>query len=149
MKMGSFQPRKYSYKTGARWTEEGKGEIFSSGNPAIQIALPENLEGPGGHWSPDELFVASAEACAMLTFFWLLKDKSVNVLSYESEAEGISQIIGGEFRFAKVTIKPVIVVSNEEDIKEVEEAVKKLEDWCCVSNSTKADVTIEADIRTG
>ncbi len=86
----------------------------------------------------------------MLTFFWLLKDKDVEVLSYESEAEGVSQITsGGEFRFTDITLRPTIVISKEEDIPKVEEAVKKLDDWCCVSNSLKTKVMIDAKIKVG
>ncbi len=146
--MVSFEPRKYIYKTRIKWTGSDKGEASSEGVPPIQIALPENLGGPGGSWSPDELFVSSAEACTMLTFFWLLKDKDVEVLSYESEAEGVSHIAsGGVFRFTKVTIRPTITIKKEDDISEVKEAVKKLDDWCCVSNSVKTEVAIEADIK--
>ncbi len=146
--MMSFQPRKYHYKTRIKWTQNDEGETSTEGNPPIQIALPENLGGPGGSWSPDELFVSSAEACAMLTFFWLLKDKDVEVISYESEAEGVSHIDrDGLFRFTKVTIRPTIIVKREEDIPKVEKAVKKLDDSCCVSNSLKSQVVIEAKIK--
>lgn len=144
----SFQPRKYHYKTRIKWTQNDEGETSTEGNPPIQIALPENLGGPGRNWSPDELFVSSAEACAMLTFFWLLKDKDVEVISYESEAEGVSHIDSdGLFRFTKVTIRPTIIVKREEDIPKVEKAVKKLDDSCCVSNSLKSQVVIEAKIK--
>jgi peroxiredoxin-like protein len=145
--MVSFEPRKYMYKTQVKWKEGEKGVTSSTGNSPINIALPENLGGPGGDWSPDELFVSSAEACAMLTFFWLIKDEDVDVVSYESETEGISQIAkGGIFRFTKLTIKPTITIKKAEDKLAVKEAVRKLDDWCCVSNSTKADVVIEAEI---
>ncbi len=145
--MVSFQPRKYTYNTRIKWTQNDRGQTSSEGNPPIPIALPENLGGPGRAWSPDELFVASAEACAMLTFFWLLKDEDVEVLSYESEAVGESQIAGGGvFRFTKVTINPTITITREEDIPKVEEAVKKLDDSCCVSNSVKTEVVIKAKI---
>ena len=69
-----------------------KGEITSEGKPSIEIALPEELGGPSGIWSPDELFVTSVEACAMLTFFWLIEGKNIEIISYESTAEGVSQI---------------------------------------------------------
>jgi peroxiredoxin-like protein len=146
--MVSFQPRKYVYNTSVKNIETQTGETSSPGNPPIKIALPENLEGPGGHWSPDELFVASAEACAMLTFFWLIRNEDVEVVSYESETEGVSQITsGGIFRFTKLTIKPTITLKKSEDKLTVMDAVKKLDDWCCVSNSTKADVVIEPTIK--
>jgi peroxiredoxin-like protein len=145
--MVSFQPRKYVYNTSVKNIGSQRGETSSPENSPIKIALPENLDGPGGEWSPDELFVSSAEACAMLTFFCLIKDEDIEVISYESETEGISQITkGGIFRFTKLTITPTITIKKAEDKLVVKEAIKKLDDWCCVSNSTKADVVIEAKI---
>ncbi len=146
--MVSFEPRKYIYNTKIKNVDTLRGEIRSPGNPQIRIALPQNLEGPGGDWSPDELFVSSAEACAMLTFFWLIRNEDVKVTSYVSEAEGISQISeGGIFRFTKITIKPTITIKLTESKITVMDAVKKLDDWCCVSNSTNADVVIDATIK--
>jgi peroxiredoxin-like protein len=148
--MVSFKPRQYQYRSRLKWTANDQGETLSKGNPPIKIALPENLGGPGRAWSPDEMFVASAEACAMLTFFWLLRDKEVEIKSYESEAEGVSQIDSdGTFRFTKIIIMPVITIAKEEHKLDVKTAVKQLDDNCCVSNSMKGEVVIDAEIKLG
>ena len=145
--MTGFQPRKYRYKTSVEWSKDNKGEVNSEDKPSIEIALPVELGGPGGIWSPDELFVSSIEACAMLTFFWLIDGKGLDVISYKSEAEGVSQIADdGKFRFTEVILKPIIKISNNDDRPKVEGALKKLDDWCCVSNSTKASVLIKPEI---
>jgi peroxiredoxin-like protein len=145
--MSGFQPRKYYYKTRIKWFGDEKGEIYSEGNPEIKIALPEQLDGPGGFISPDELFVSSVGSCAMLTFFWLLKNKDVNVISYESVAEGASQIADdGEFRFTGVKLKLEIVIANQDDLPKVNDAIKKLDTWCCISNSIKTRVIIEPKV---
>jgi peroxiredoxin-like protein len=145
--MVSFEPRKYIYKTNIKWTGSDKGIISSSGKPEIEIAMPEELGGPTGFWSPDELFVSSVDACAMLTFFWLMEGKNIEVLDYQSSAEGISQISkDGDFRFTTIVLRPKIVVSNPEDEEKIQEIIRKLDNWCCISNSTKAEVTIEPEI---
>jgi organic hydroperoxide reductase OsmC/OhrA len=149
--MCGFQPREYIYKTALKSTGKNQGVLSSASKEnttTIEIALPEELGGPKGFWSPDELFVSSVEACAMLTFFWLIESKNIEIVSYQSEAEGISKIASDrEFRFTQIVLKPVIVISNNDDLPEVENAVKKLENWCCVSNSTKAEVIIEPEIK--
>jgi peroxiredoxin-like protein len=148
--MINFQPKQYRYQTQAKWKGGDTGTTISQDNPSLDFTLPENLQGPGGNWSPDEMLVSSTEACAMLTFFWLLREKDVEVLSYESTAEGISQIAeDGIFRFVKITIKPIISVNHENDVPKVKEAVLKLDDWCCVSNSLKTKIIIDAEIKIG
>jgi peroxiredoxin-like protein len=145
--MTGLEPRKYIYNTQVKWIGGDSGKIASDNKPSIQIALPEELGGPKGIWSPDELFVSSVEACAMLTFFWLINEKNIEIISYESTAEGISQIAAdGEFRFTTIALKPKIVISNKEDFPKVEDAIGDLDNWCCVSNSTKAKVEIKAEI---
>jgi peroxiredoxin-like protein len=146
--MSGFEPRKYIYNTQVKWQGAVLGQISSEEKTGIEIALPKELGGPGVVWSPDELFVSSVDSCAMLTFFWLIDGKNINIVSYESQAEGISQIDeDGVFRFTQVTLKPTIVISNQEDIEKVNEAIKKLESWCCISNSVKTKVVIEPTVR--
>ena len=86
--MVSCEPRKYIYNTSVTSTEPQKGVTSSPGNSPIRIALPENQKGPGRDWSPDELFVASTKACAMLTFFWLIRNENVEVVSYKTRPRG-------------------------------------------------------------
>jgi len=149
--MSGFEPIKYTFKTQIKWQDGEIGRISSEGKKPVNIALPENLGGPGGSWSPDELFVSSVEACVMLTFFWLLKnyeDKKINIISYESETEGISQIDkDGLFRFTKLTLTPTIVISNPDDKPAIERVLKKLDSWCCISNSIKTSVIIEPTVK--
>jgi peroxiredoxin-like protein len=148
--MSGFEPRKYFYKTRTKWKGDEKGEISSEEKTSIKIALPKELGGPGVVWSPDELFVSSVDSCAMLTFFWLIENRNIKVISYESSAEGVSQIDSdGVFRFTKVLLKPTIVISDAKDKSIVEEALKKLDNWCCISNSVKTKVVIEPTIIIG
>jgi len=148
--MSGFEPRKYIYKTHIKWQGRETGKIYSEEKNPLEIALPKELGGPGGIWSPDELFVSSVESCAMLTFFWLIENKNIKVLSYESEAEGISQIDNdGLFRFMKITLKPIIIISDTNERSIVEDALKKLEHWCCISNSVKSKVVIEPIVKVG
>jgi peroxiredoxin-like protein len=145
--MVSLEPRKYEFRSQVKWTDDSRGVVSQNGTNPIKIALPKELEGPGGAWSPDEMYVASVEACAMLTFFWLIKNKNVDVLSYESNAKGISQIADdGLFRFVSIELNPKIVISNPDDKLEVKTAIQKLDEWCCISNSSKAPVIVNAEI---
>jgi peroxiredoxin-like protein len=148
--MSGFEPRKYLYKTKIKWLGGEKGEISSEQKDSIEITLPKELGGPGGFWSPDELFVSSVESCAMLTFFWLLENKNIQIISYESKAEGISQIDkDGLFRFTKLILTPTIVLSDSNDKPIVDDVLNKLDDWCCISNSVKAKVIIEPIVKIG
>ncbi len=62
-------------------------------------------------------------------------------------AEGVSQIADdGEFRFTEVKLKLEIVISNQDDLPKVNDVIKKLDTWCCISNSIKTRVIIEPKV---
>ena len=58
----------YTYHTSVKWTEQRKGVISCAGKPDIQVATPPEFKGHDGIWSPEDLFVASANICVMTTF---------------------------------------------------------------------------------
>ncbi len=58
----------YLYHTGVKWTEQRKGVISCAGKPDIQVATPPEFKGHESIWSPEDLFVASANVCVMTTF---------------------------------------------------------------------------------
>lgn len=60
---------KHIYKTNLRWESNRRGVLSAPGLPDLAVATPPEF--PGGHpgiWSPEHLFVASAEVCVMTTF---------------------------------------------------------------------------------
>ena len=62
------KPKVYLYHTAVRWTEERKGVISCAGKPDVEVATPPEFKGHDGIWSPEDLFVASANICLMTTF---------------------------------------------------------------------------------
>src|SRR5581483_8695907 len=44
------------------------GQVHANGLPAVTFSTPPEFKGEAGFWTPEHLFVASAEACLMATF---------------------------------------------------------------------------------
>jgi organic hydroperoxide reductase OsmC/OhrA len=78
----------YTYHTSVKWTEQRKGVISCAGKPDIQVATPPEFKGHDGIWSPEDLFVASANLCLMTTFLSVAERAGLAFTSYESAAEG-------------------------------------------------------------
>ncbi len=62
------KPKVYLYHTAVKWTEQRKAIISSAGKRDIQVATPPEFKGHENIWSPEDLFVASANICLMTTF---------------------------------------------------------------------------------
>jgi peroxiredoxin-like protein len=137
----------YLYHTAARWTEQRKGSISCAGKPDVQVATPPEFKGHEGIWSPEDLFVASANVCLMTTFLAVAERAGLAFSAYESTAEGRLELVDGKFRFTAITIKPTITLESDADAAKAKELIEKAEANCLISNSMKATVTLEPMIR--
>ena len=137
----------YTYHTSVKWTEQRMGVISCAGKPNIQVATPPEFKGHEGIWSPEDLFVASANICLMTTFLAVAERAGLAFTSYESVAEGKLELVDGKFQFTAITLKPTITVQGNGDAAKARELIEKAEANCLISNSMKAKVSLEATIR--
>ena len=136
----------YLYQTSVKWTEQRKGTISCAGKPDVQVATPPEFKGHENIWSPEDLFVASANVCLMTTFLAVAERAGLAFSSYESTAEGRLEIVEGKFQFTAITIRPSITLKPGGDAAKAKELIEKAEHNCLISNSMKAKVTLEATI---
>ena len=133
----------YLYQTAVKWTEQRKGVITCAGKPDVQVATPPEFKGHDGIWSPEDLFVASANVCLMTTFLAVAERAGLAFSAYESTAEGRLELVEGKFQFTTITIRPSITFNSGEDAGKAKELSEKAERNCLISNSMKAAVTLE------
>ena len=141
------RPKAYIYHTLVKWTEQRKGVISCSGKPDVQVATPPEFKGHEGIWSPEDLFVASANVCLMTTFLAVAERAGLAFTSYESVAEGRLEMVDGRFQFTAITLKPTITLSVKADAAKAKELIEKAEVNCLISNSMKARLSLESTIR--
>ena len=137
----------YHYQTTVRWTDHRKGTISCPGKPDVEVATPPEFKGHEGIWSPEDLFVASANVCLMTTFLAVAERAGLAFSAYESTAEGRLELVEGKFQFTAIVIKPTITLESEADAAKAKELIEKAEANCLISNSMKATVTLEPVIR--
>jgi peroxiredoxin-like protein len=137
----------YMYQTTVKWMEQRKGVMSCVGKSEIQVATPPEFKGHEGIWSPEDLFVASANVCLMTTFLAVAERAGLAFSHYESTAEGRLELVEGKFQFTTITIRPSITLKSGEDVAQAKELIEKVERNCLISNSMKATVTLEPVIR--
>ena len=137
----------YTYHTSVKWTEQRKGVISCAGKPDIQVATPPEFKGHEGLWSPEDLFVASANICLMTTFLAVAERAGLAFTSYESAAEGKLELVEGKVQFTAITLRPTIMLGTSADAVKAKELIEKAEANCLISNSMKAKVSLEPTIR--
>jgi len=93
--MNEPRSKKFIYRNTVRKQDNGKGILIAAEKPDIEVASPPEFGGPGGTWSPEDLLVASVNACIMTTFLFFAKKDNIPVSFYESEAEEILEKVDG------------------------------------------------------
>ncbi len=135
---------KFIFSNTLRW-KSGYQATMSFGDKAnFEFATPPEFHGPEGFISPEELFVSSAHACVLTTFIAMTKKAGINILSYESSAEGTLEKVGGQRMFTRIVVKPMIKTDGDKGT--VREIVEHVERGALVINSMNTVVTIDAII---
>ncbi len=140
------KPKVYFYHTSVQWTDQRKGTIACAGKPDIQVATPPEFKGHDGIWSPEDLFVASANICLMTTFLAVAERAGLAFTAYRSDAEGKLELVEGKFQVTGIILRPHITLKAAADSAKAREVIEKAEANCLISNSMKTRVSLEPTI---
>jgi organic hydroperoxide reductase OsmC/OhrA len=138
---------KHLYRTSLRWETERRGRLAAVGLPEIAVATPPEF--PGGHpgiWSPEHLFVASAEACLMTTFLAIAGNSKLDYSEYRSEAEGQLEKTEQGFAMTTITIRAHVRIRDEASRERALKILQKAEQHCLISKSMKTLVRVEPEV---
>ncbi len=136
---------KWLYHNILKWKGEKKADLkFIESKQEIEVATPPEFGGHEDIISPEDLFVSSANVCYMTTLLGTVKNMGVELISYESSAEGILETVDKMKIFTKIIIRPRIKAKETE--AKIRLILNHAEKRCLVANSMKTQVIIEPEI---
>ena len=141
-----IRSKEFYYRTTVRWTAGKRGEITCEdpAKPTMEVATPPEFKGEPGYWTPEDLFVASLNACLMTTFFAVAAREELEYLAYESSAEGLlARAEGRPMAFTRVTLRPFITLPADGDPDLARVVLEMAEQGCMISNSVRCQVLLE------
>ena len=100
-----FMAEEISLNNQVIWIEGAKGEIAFPSGERLEFALPAKFGGVEGFPSPEDVFVAAANACLLTTTIARAKKYDVVLRSYRSEAVGVLEKVGEGREITKIEIK--------------------------------------------
>ena len=95
---------------------------------------------------PEQLVVAAASSCQLLSFLALAARARVDVVEYADEAEGTMDEADEPARIQRILLRPKIVVSAGPTRERVGKLVETAHRQCYVSNSLRTDVEVRPEI---
>ncbi len=139
----------FHYQARTTWRGARQGVLSTASRPDIVVGSPPEWGGTLDNWAPEELLVGSVNSCIMLTFLTLAKARRVDLLAFESDAEGTLEKVDGVYQMTKITVRPRVVVASEAQRDAAQRAMDLVEAHCFMSQSVKAEVTLIAEIAVG
>jgi peroxiredoxin-like protein len=140
----------HTYTTNLRWKDTRRGTLGSEGLESMEVATPPEFPGGiEGIWSPEHLFVASAEVCLMTTFLAIAENSKLEFKSYESQAVGTLEKTEAGFQITRIVLKPSVVIADQSLVERTERILGKAEQHCLISNSMKTEIVLEPTVTVG
>ncbi|MFQ6128167.1 MAG: OsmC family protein [Thermoplasmata archaeon] len=135
-----------TFESYARWISGKKGELTFENGRRIEFSSPVDFGGVEGSVVPEELLVASLNACLHMTFLTIAQEMRLEIESFESQAEGHLDTMGNETQFVKCTLRPRVLVSSPEDVSRAEKAISLAKKRCFIANSANFEVSVEPSV---
>jgi organic hydroperoxide reductase OsmC/OhrA len=134
----------FIYNNTVSWKHGRIGEISEETLPTITVATPpEFTNGVPNLWSPEHLFVASANVCLMTTFLAIAENSKLDFTAYKAEAVGKLDKVDGKFAIIEITITPEITLAEGIDESRALRILEKSEANCLISNSMKTKIVLK------
>lgn len=138
----------HTYTATVTWEKDRIGNLSSPTLPDIKVATPPEFpKGVPNIWSPEHLFVASANICLMTTFLAIAENSKFDFKSFTSEATGKLEKVDGRFMISEIEFKPLVTVDDESKKEKALRLIEKSEMACLISNSMKSKMILNPTIK--
>lgn len=147
----------HHYDIRVRWTgNHGSGTasyraygrdhlIQAKGKPTVAGSSDPAFRGDPERYNPEELLLAAASACHMLTYLHLCADAGVVVTGYEDAATGtMVEDADGGGRFRDILLRPRITLAAGSDLERANALHEDAHRLCFIANSVSVPVSCEA-----
>lgn len=139
------------YHADVTWTGEHWGRLRLGNGPEMPFSAPPDAQGHPGVLTPEDAFVAAANACIMMMFLWACERFRLDLLSYECRAEGTKLIeLDRTETFTTLRLKPAIRIGLKGESLGIvsaraEKALAAARKYSLIANSVKSEVVIEPE----
>jgi organic hydroperoxide reductase OsmC/OhrA len=144
-----MKPIEPSYETTVEWKGERDVRVSAPGLDPVDSGPPTAFGGKPGPWTPEHLFIASANACFAITFLTIAENSRLALISFSCTARGIAAKTEFGYEIAEVFLRPNLVIAEEADRFKAERLLEKAEKYCLIARSMRSKVRLAPTILVG
>jgi len=146
----------HRYRTGLHWrgsTGDGYAAYdrahtvtLGPAGTVLKLSADAAFRGSPELPSPEQLLLAAASSCQLLSFLALAAREGVDVQGYEDAAEAVMPDDVTPVRVTQITLRPRVVVAAEVAPERVRALLLRAHHECYVANSLTTTITLEPEI---
>lgn len=150
------QHRAHLYRAECFWEgETGQGYarymrqhrvVVPPAESALLLSSDPAFRGDPKLMNPEQLLVASASSCQLLSFLAIAARAGLDVRRYQDSAEGEMPEDDLPVRITRIRLRPRIELVSGPTEARVREAVQQAHEECYIANSLKTEVLVEPTI---
>jgi organic hydroperoxide reductase OsmC/OhrA len=99
--------------------------------------------------NPEQLVLAAASSCQLLSFLAVAARAGIDVLEYTDDAEAVMPVTREPMRLARIVLRPTVVVAAGTDPEAVRRASDEGHEQCFIANSLNTEVVVEVTVVQG
>ena len=138
--------RSFHYQSRLVWDAGRRASALVGGKPVVPVSSPPEFKGDPVCWSPEDMLVAAADACLLMTFLAYSQREELELVKYESSADGALEFADGRYRFTEVILRPSLTFRTEDDAEIARMVLEEAHRDCIITNSITAVVKLEPEI---
>jgi organic hydroperoxide reductase OsmC/OhrA len=113
---------------------------------ALELSNDPSLGGDASRLDPEQLVLAAASSCQLLSFLAIAARARIDVTDYRDDAEATMSHADGPVRIAAILLRPRITVAAGPSEHRVERLVHLAHQECYVANSLATPVTVQPTV---
>jgi organic hydroperoxide reductase OsmC/OhrA len=139
--------RTFQFENTIAWKSGRRGLLSASQHPDLEVGSPPAFKGDPDVWCPEDLLIGALNTCLMLTFLSVAHRRGLQVVAYESSAQGTLEHSNDQYRVTRVKVYPVVLLNAEADFALAREAMQETVESCIITNSIRAAVELTPQFR--
>ena len=113
---------------------------------ALTLSSDPAFKGDPDKPNPEQLLLAAASSCQLLSFLAYAARSRIEVLAYEDDAEATMPEDDPPVRITQITLRPRITVGPDANVDRVYRLVDKAHAACFIANTLNAEMRVEAKV---
>ena len=132
--------------TGLGYRAYPRTHTATAADATLTLSADPVFRGDAEYPNPEQLLVAAASSCQLLSFLAVAARHHLDVLGYDDRAAGFMDDSEQPVRIGRIVLRPVITVAPGTDRDEVVGLARLAHEECYIASSLRSSVELEVTV---